>query len=167
MKVVGIYWHQDEAMGAETPTGHVHISYIPVAYGLKRGMSVQNSMNQALAQMGFVTESKKQLAIVAWEKRENEYLEQLCREHGLEVEHPDVEKQKHLDIKQYRQKKQIEELERRSKELEDKNDELVDRIDNLIDRHNEIIDDIEELEEATIDRAEEILETYKNIDRTR
>ncbi len=159
--MIGCYYHADEEAskaskeGLNTPQGHVHIDYIPVAYGLKRGMSVQNALNKALEQQGFETKSKNQTSQIAWEKAENAYLEQICRKHGLEIEHPDIKHKKHLNMREFRQMKRIEELEQQNKDLQE-------RIDQLISQHDTIIDDIEELEVATVERANEILAEYKH-----
>lgn len=58
-KMVCSSWHGDEfylnANGvAEPGIEHVHINFIPVATGYKRGLSKQASISKALEQMGFV-----------------------------------------------------------------------------------------------------------------
>lgn len=151
LMMIGCYYHEDEALGAKSPYGHVHIDYIPIARNLSRGMDTQNALNQALEQMGYHTECMRDTAQMQWEHAENLYLEKLCNEKGLEIEHPDIEHQKHMDMKEFRQIKRIE-------ELEQKNQELVDAINKLIGKHNEVVDTIEELESGSIEKAEEVLE---------
>ena len=69
--------HLDEA------TPHLHIDYIPVAHGYKKGMETRNSLTKAFQQMGFAKAvSRKQNETVAWQERERKYLTELCRELG-------------------------------------------------------------------------------------
>lgn len=117
--MIGAYYHADE-IGAN----HVHITYIPVATGLSRGMSRQNALVKALNQMGYETHGIHDTAQIQWEKAQNAELERLCNEHGLEITHPEIEHQKHLDTDEYRQRKRIEELEKKNADLEVKNTEL-------------------------------------------
>lgn len=49
MKVFNAVLHMDEPNG----TPHLHIDFIPIATGQKRGLEVKNSMRQALQQQGF------------------------------------------------------------------------------------------------------------------
>lgn len=95
LMLIGAYYHADEP-GAEP---HVHLDYVPVARNLTRGLSVQNSLTKALEQQGtrevngeiihlFKTEGIHDTAQMQWEARENHVLESLCKEYGLEVDHP-------------------------------------------------------------------------------
>lgn len=152
--MIGAYYHEDEARGAASPYGHVHIDYIPVAYNLTRGIDTQNALNKALEQMGYETESMRDTAQMRWEKAENQYLENLCKEHGLQIEHPELEHKQHMNMTEYRQLKRIEELEK-------KNDDLQKVVNKLIDRHNEIIDTIDELETGSLEMAAEIIEQHE------
>ena len=117
--MIGCYYHADEI-----GVCHTHIDYIPIATKLTRGMHTQSSLTRALNQMGYETKSTHDTAQIQWERDQNSELERLCREHGLDIVHSDIENQKHLDMKEYRQRKQIEELERRNAELERKNLEM-------------------------------------------
>ena len=73
--------HMDEA------TPHLHMDYIPVAHGYKSGMETRNSLTKALQQMGFdKAKSRNENETVAWQKREREYLTELCREQGIEID---------------------------------------------------------------------------------
>lgn len=83
LELIGAYYHDDE-----DGEPHVHLDYIPVADGYKRGLSVQNGLNKALEQQGFIGKSIKQTPQIQWEARENAVLEEICRAHGLEIEHP-------------------------------------------------------------------------------
>lgn len=66
--------HMDEA------TPHLHIDYIPVANGYKRGMETQNGYNRALEQMGYIgDDSFKQ-----WREKERDVFREICRSYGLD-----------------------------------------------------------------------------------
>ena len=54
---------------------HLHCEVVPVASGFKTGLSVQNSMNKAMAQMGFDTPECYQ----EWAKKEQERLEEITK----------------------------------------------------------------------------------------
>jgi len=111
--LVGVYYHADEE-GAP----HIHIDYIPVAKNCKRGMKVQNSLTQALKQQGFVTQKGKGTAQIQWQKRENEALEEICIEYGLEIKHEQRGKSvKHLHTEVYKLEKGINEQKAEQKRL--------------------------------------------------
>lgn len=97
LELIGAYYHADEEGVA-----HVHVDYVPVARGYKNGLEVQNGLVKALNAIGFETTSMRETAQIQWEHRENRYLEQLCRERGLEIDHPLEEGRKHLHTEQYK-----------------------------------------------------------------
>lgn len=113
LEIIGAYFHADEQGKAP----HVHIDYIPVAHGYKKGMKTQNGMVKALGEMGFKGQGKV-TAQILWEKRENEYLEGLCNSFGIPVEHPDAGKGvKHLHTQTYKAQR---DLAKTQEELEEK-----------------------------------------------
>ena len=72
--------HMDEA------TPHLHLDYIPVAHGYKKGMKTRNSLTKAFQEMGFdKAVSKTQNETMEWQKRERDYIRQLCREKEIFV----------------------------------------------------------------------------------
>jgi hypothetical protein len=73
-------------MDEKTP--HLHIDYIPVADSA-RGLSRQNGMAKALAQMGYDTRSGDDLGFAAWRKKERAVLEGICRMQGVEPKGPE------------------------------------------------------------------------------
>lgn len=157
MVMIGAYYHEDE-LGAP----HCHIDYIPVADNLNRGMERQSALVKALNQMGLETTAIHNTAQIQWEREQNRYLEQLCNEHGLEVEHPERDKQKHMDIEEYRQLKKIEELERKNAELQEEKKKLLDKVNSLIDYHNELSDTLDELEAGSVELARNIVTQERN-----
>ena len=111
LRLINADYHADEGFynrnGVwEYSTDHTHLEVIPVASGFKRGLEVQNSMNKAMAQMGFDTPD----CYVLWSKKEQERLEKIVQEeyekycethpnyakaHGsLEIVHPVNERAK-------------------------------------------------------------------------
>lgn len=127
LEIIGAYLHDDEEGGM-----HVHIDYIPVAYGYKRGMEVQTALNKALEQQGFIYENAKATPQIKWQHRENAYLTQLCEDSGLTVEHPKDGK-KHLTTDIYKLEKQKEEAEIALNEVSDRMIALQSECDRLKD----------------------------------
>lgn len=83
LRLIGAYIHADEA------SPHMHIDYIPVAHGYKRGMDTRNSLDRAMKEMGIApmgAESKKNNATRAWKERERAYFGGICQKLGLDVE---------------------------------------------------------------------------------
>lgn len=98
----GAYYHADEQ-----GEPHIHIDYIPVAHGYKRGMDTQNGLVKALGEQGF-TKDGRTTAQIKWERSENAYLEHLCNERGITVEHPQADKGvKHAEKELYIANKQL------------------------------------------------------------
>lgn len=87
--------HRDEING----TTHMHLGYIPVAHGCKRGLEVQNSLTKALKEQGLETD-KDGTAQKKWTERERLELERITREHGVEVEHKN-ERREHLEKERF------------------------------------------------------------------
>lgn len=105
LELVGAYYHADEPGKAP----HVHIDYVPVSRGNKRGMETQNGLDKALRQQGHSPVSKSVTPQIQWEKRENEVLESLCNKRGFHVEHPQEGKGvEHLHTELYKAKKDLE-----------------------------------------------------------
>lgn len=73
--------HMDEA------TPHLHLDYIPIAHGYKTKMHTRNSLTKALQEMGIEPAvSKTDTETMHWQQREREYLMEMCKERGLELE---------------------------------------------------------------------------------
>lgn len=112
LELIGVYYHEDEQ-----GVPHIHLDYIPLAIGYKRGLEIQTGLVKALGQMGFVKEGKL-TAQIQWEKRENKVLEEMCVERGLEIEHPMVADRKHIETELYKTQKELEEKNRKAEQLE-------------------------------------------------
>lgn len=97
LRLIGAYYHADEP--AAQP--HVHIDYVPVATGYKRGLYAQNGLVKALGQQGFIKQGKD-TAQIQWQRAENDHLTLLCEKHGLTVSHPRIEGRKHKNTLAYK-----------------------------------------------------------------
>lgn len=104
LECVGAYIHADEKEG----TLHMHLDYIPIAHGYKKGLSIQNGLVKALKEQGFEKQGKV-TAQIQWEAKENFALEKICNAHGIEVDHPKRERKEHLSVQQYKQQASIQE----------------------------------------------------------
>lgn len=98
--LTGAYYHADEE-----GVPHVHIDYVPIAHGYKRGMACQSSYNKALGEMGF----HGRMSIADWTASENSALETICRAHGLEIDHPEAGDKtiKHYDNEIFKAKEEL------------------------------------------------------------
>lgn len=133
--------HLDEA------TPHLHIDYIPVAHGYKNGMKTRNSLTKAFQQMGFAKAvSRKQNETVAWQEREREYLTELCREQGIEIEVLGVQRD-NLSLPEYKAAmREVEELEQQAVVLDKRNEALEQQNDNLVQKTSELRGQVQEME---------------------
>ena len=133
--------HLDEA------TPHLHIDYIPVAYGYKNGMKTRNSLTKAFQQMGFAKAvSRKQNETVAWQEREREYLTELCREQGIEIEVLGVQRD-NLSLSEYKAvMREVEELEQQAVVLDKRNEALEQQNDDLAQKTAELRGQVQEME---------------------
>jgi len=118
--------HLDEA------TPHLHIDYIPVANGYKKGMKTRNSISKALQQMGFAKgRGRYDNEVIDWEARERDYLMGLCRERGIEVEIKG-DKRDNLTLPEYKvAMRKVECLEAEAEKLDKQNETLEQRSEDL------------------------------------
>lgn len=112
LELIGAYYHADEK-----GVPHVHIDYIPVAHGYERGMETRNGLTKALGEMGF-HKVGRDTAQIQWERSENQRLEDICKAHGLEIEHPRAENLEHIDTRLYKAMKRADEAERKAQRAE-------------------------------------------------
>lgn len=103
LELIGAYYHADEQ-----GEPHIHLDYIPVAHGYKRGLETQTGLVKALQEQGFEKDGKE-TAQIQWERRENDYLTSLCEAAGLSVDHPKSQKQ-HLDTVIYKKQAEVNRL---------------------------------------------------------
>lgn len=148
--------HLDEA------TPHLHIDYIPVAHGYKNGMKTRNSLTKAFQQMGFAKAvSRKQNETVAWQEREREYLTDLCREQGIEIEVLGV-KRDSLSLPEYKAAmREVEQLEQQTVILDKQKAALKQQNNNLEQQSLELRGQVQEMEAQNNElvlQAQELIE---------
>ena len=84
-------------------TPHLHLDYIPVAHGYKKGLKTRNSLTKALQEMGIApANSKTDTETMHWQERERAYLTDLCRDRGIEIEVLGVQRDSY-SIPEYKQ----------------------------------------------------------------
>lgn len=89
--------HMDES------TPHLHIDYIPVATGYKKGLEVRNSLDKALKLQGIDGKANKyENRTIAWQKAEKDRLEKYMNEYNLTRDEDKGLKRKHLTVEQYK-----------------------------------------------------------------
>ena len=101
LAVVGAYFHADEK-GAP----HIHIDYVPIAHGYKKGMGVQNGLVKAFGEMGFVLKGKD-TAQIQWQRDLKSKVTELAKERGFKVVEPTVKRKKHVETALYKLEKQV------------------------------------------------------------
>lgn len=155
LELIGAYYHNDE----QGQKAHVHIDYIPIARDYKKGLEIQPGLNKALEQQGIEKGFCKTLQI-AWEKKENKALEEICNKYDIEVEHPMAGKEvKHLETKAFKLTQKVKELEATIDNLEEEY-----RMRSRIDL--ELSATIEKKKALLEEMKEEIVDTsYDLIDR--
>lgn len=149
MKLVGVYYHADEQGNS-----HLHVDYVPVGTQYKKGLKIQNGLNQALKEQGFETKGRNETAQMQWQFSEREYLRQLCREYGLDMDEERVGEsrgKKSLDRETYIAKQQRDEAVKETVEAEQKRDAMQNKIDELnvkgkamVNKYNTMIDKVED-----------------------
>ena len=135
LELIGAYYHADEEGVA-----HVHVDYVPVARGYKNGLEVQNGLVKALNAIGFETRSSRDTAQIQWEHRENEYLEKLCRERGLEIEHPLEEGREHLHTAIFKAEKHLEHISAQAQKMRQEGDERYKEYKTLLEQQKDQIE---------------------------
>lgn len=94
------------ASGNEKAGDHLHLDFFGVGHGYTKGLETQVSLNKALEEIGFTTgydsDGKFKYAIVKWQDRERQLLDQICKKYGLEIHHPEIEYKEHMKIQQFR-----------------------------------------------------------------
>lgn len=145
---IGSYIHADETDG----TVHMHIDYVPVATGYKRGMEMQSGLVKALEQQGFEkTKEDPRTAQIQWEARENAALEKICNAHGIEIIHPQRtgEKLEHLDTQAFK-------LQQECLTLIETKDGLEEQINEAYQDHQDVLQDLAEARESLAEAQQQI-----------
>jgi len=83
MKVFNCTLHMDEA------SPHMHIDYIPVATGFRRGMDTQNGYNRVLESMGYTGAN----GFYDWRQNERDLFREICTNKGLDPKSKEEEQE--------------------------------------------------------------------------
>lgn len=154
--------HLDEA------TPHLHIDYIPVAHGYKKGMETRNSLTKALQEMGFAKAvSRKQNETVAWQERERAFLTELCREQGIEIEVLGIQRE-NLSLPEYKAAmREVEALEQRTEILDSQKERLEQQKEDLEQKTTELHGQVQEMEmqnQELLIQAQELSKQIKELE---
>lgn len=126
LRVFSAHLHMDEA------TPHLHIDFVPITTGSKRGLETRVSLKKALNEQGFKGGTREATELNQWINAEKEKLAEVMREHGIEWEQLGT-KSEHLSVLDYKKKERQNEVK-----------SLVKRVDNLKKQHIEL-DAIEQI----------------------
>ena len=151
---------------------HLHSDYVPVAE-YARGLSLRTGLNKALEAQGYEKRGKDTPQI-QWQRAENAYLERLCRDRNIEVEHPERDKspeakRQHEETRIYQANK---DLDKREKDISDKereqrrNERALDKKEKDIEEKQiKVNKDIEILNKnrEVIEQTREAAERIKDI----
>lgn len=152
LEMIGCYYHADEV-----GVPHIHIDYVPVAHGYKKGLHTQNGLVKALGEMGYQKKGRD-TAQIQWQRAENSRLETICRSHGLEIVHPEVKHQEHLETSLYK-------LEIKARDLE----ERVDQLNLSVKQYERLKGKYERLrafgEEVILESGKTVTETFDKQER--
>ena len=100
--------HNDEA------SPHMHLNFVPIATGYKRGLEKQVSFDRAITQQDSTL--NKERPFDDWREKEVELLERMLKERGIERKL--VGTNKHKDVNEYKEKQQeLEALKNIDKEI--------------------------------------------------
>lgn len=156
--LIGAYLHNDEQGEM-----HLHLDYIP-CYESDKGMHLQNGLKKALEQQGIgegtsIHETRQ----INWQKRENAFLEQLCKDREIEVEHkPYTREHMHtLEYKLHESEKEKRGLQAQNQALEQQKSELVQVANERIHKGNERIKELSKENRELKVMQEETYKAYK------
>lgn len=116
LKVYNAVIHNDEA------SPHMHLNFVPVASGYKRGLEKQVSFDRSIMQQDVTLDKTRPFD--DWREKEVRSLEKILQEHG--IERKIVGTNEYKDVNEYKEKKDLErEIQWLEKEMAKKKDELV------------------------------------------
>ncbi|MED3275671.1 plasmid recombination enzyme [Bacillus thuringiensis serovar silo] len=116
LKVYNAVIHNDEA------SPHMHVNFVPVASGYKRGLEKQVAFDKAIMQQDVTLDKTRPFD--DWREKEVRSLEKILQEHGIERKL--VGSNEYKDVNEYKEKKDLErEIRWLEREVANKKDELV------------------------------------------
>lgn len=122
--------HMDEA------SPHMHINYVPVAEGYKRGLEKQPSFSKALENQGFTGNKKQRFS--DWRNQQLESIEEIMKEHSLE--------RKEVGKNNFKNHYEYQEAMQEVENLYSERDKLQERLNmlsgsiNSLERKNEVLE---------------------------
>ena len=146
LHVFSAHLHMDE----ETP--HIHIDFIPVITGSKRGLDTRVSLKQALAAQGFKGGTRGATEWAQWVQSEKEQLAAVMERYDIQWEQKGTH-EKHLSVLDYKKQEREKELAALDTTLAEKQDEL-ETVQNRIDNFGQGTQSIEKLEQRIESDAE-------------
>ena len=130
LEIIGAYYHADEMAG----TPHLHIDYVPVGEGYKRGLKKQLSLSKALEMQGIKglqkinnrTYTPQQL----WQFKEVDRLEEICKSNRFDfaIVHPKREHRDHLHKEDFILQQKLAEKEAQIQQLQQSQREISNKI---------------------------------------
>ena len=127
LKVFSAHLHMDEA------TPHLHIDFVPLTTGSKRGLDTRASLKQALAAQGFKGGTRGDTEWNQWVSAEKSALAFVMERYRIEWEHKNSH-EKHLSVLDYKKQEREKEIAVLDNKLAEKQDEfrvMVHRIENF------------------------------------
>lgn len=116
LKVYNAVIHNDEA------SPHMHLNFVPVASGYKRGLEKQVSFDRAITQQDVTLDKTRPFD--DWREKEVKLLEKILKERGIERKL--VGSNEYKDVNEYKEKKDLErEIRWLEGEVAKKKDELI------------------------------------------
>ena len=103
LRVFSAHLHMDEA------TPHLHIDFVPITTGSKRGLDTRVSLKQALAAQGFKGGTRGDTEWSQWVRSEKEQLAAVMERHGIEWEDKGTH-DKHLSVLDYKKEQRAKEI---------------------------------------------------------
>lgn len=123
-------------MHLDEQTPHLHIDFIPIGEGYKRGLAVKNSLNKSME--AYAVGDKA--GILGWYEREREVLTKCANRHNIQITQKNEHRER-LSVSEYKQT--MKEIER----LTEAKNELKNDIKELEYKKTESIEQKKELEE--------------------
>lgn len=116
LKVYNAVIHNDEA------SPHLHLNFVPIASGYKRGLEKQVSFDRAIKQQDATLDKTRPFD--DWREKEVQVLEKILKERGIERKL--VGTNEYKDVNDYKNKKDLErEIQQLEKSLSEKKNELL------------------------------------------
>ena len=146
LRVFSAHLHMDEA------TPHLHIDFVPLTTGSKRGLDTRVSLKQALAVQGFKCGTRGATEWAQWVQSEKEQLAAVMERYDIQWEQKGTH-EKHLSVLDYKKQKREKEIAALDTTLAEKQDEL-ETVQSRIENFDQGAHSIERLEQRIESDAE-------------